>query len=657
MRLPARPAPARLVLARLVLARPALARVAALAAAVALALPAGAAAQPVTKSPARPAVPGASAAARAEAPVVEKVDPPNWWAGHSINPVRLLVRGRHLAGARMECARVTCGAVQVNAAGSYAFVDVTVPRGARPGTYPLTLRTRGGRAEIPFAVHAALPAAGRFQGFDANDVIYAIMPDRFANGDTTNDEPAVSRGILDRREARRWHGGDLAGIRARLPYLRDLGVTALWLNPIYDNTNTLDTVETVAGRATTAYHGYHAIDFYGVEERFGDMAEVRRLVDEAHAQGIKVVFDMVANHTSAYHPWVQDSPTPTWYNGTQREHLANTWQGWTIADPHSTPEMRRATLAGWFGGFLPDLNQDDPEVARYLVQNTLWWIGMTGIDGIRQDTWQYVPRPFWNRWMTAINREYPRLRVVGEVLEGDPALNAFHQGGQVGFDGVDAKVQSMYDFPVYFALRDAFARGRPLRQVALMVGRDRLYPNPDMLWTLLGSHDEPRFMSEEGATTAGLKLAQTFLLTYRGIPLLYYGDEIAMPGGRDPDNRRDFPGGFPGDARDAFAAGGRTPAEQDVWAHLQRLLRVRRERADLRTAPMVHLHVADQQYVYRRGRSVVALNNDAQPAEIRLPAATLPTTPAADALALCPAPRRDGEAVVLTVPARTGCIF
>jgi glycosidase len=512
-------------------------------------------------------------------------------------------------------------------------------------------------------VHAALPTAGRFQGFDANDVIYAIMPDRFANGDTTNDDPAVSRGILDRSEARRWHGGDLAGIRARLPYLKALGITTLWLNPIFDNTNTLDTIETVNGRPTTAYHGYHAIDFYGVEERFGDMDEVRRLVDAAHAQGIKIVLDMVANHTSAYHPWVQDSPTPTWYNGTQKEHLANTWQGWTIADARSTPEMRKSTLDGWFVNFLPDLNQNDPEVARYIIQNTLWWVGMTGIDGIRQDTWQYVPRTFWLPWMTAINREYPRLRVVGEVLEGDPALNAFHQGGQVGFDGVDAKVQSMYDFPVYFAIRDAFARGRSLRQVALMVGRDRLYPNPDMLWTLLGSHDESRFMSEEGATIQGLKLAQTFLLTYRGIPLLYYGDEIAMPGGRDPDNRRDFPGGFPGDARDAFEASGRTPAEQEVWTHLQRLLRVRDERADLRTGQMVHLHVAEQQYVYRRGRTVVALNNDTTSAEIRLDAATLATTAlaspagAADALGLCQAPRREGGAVVLTVPARTGCIF
>ena len=594
-----------------------------------------------------------ASAAAAQAPVVEKVEPPNWWAGHSINPVRLLVRGRHLAGARLECPRLACANVRVNAAGSYLLADVTVPRGTAPGSYPLTVRTARGAAPVAFTVSAALPAAGRFQGFDANDVIYLIMPDRFANGDTTNDDPAASRGLLDRRHARRYHGGDLAGVRARLPYLKDLGVTAIWLNPVFDNTNRLDTLEVADGQPTTAYHGFHAIDYYGVEERFGDLAELRRLVDAAHAQGIKVILDMVANHTSAFHPWVRDSPTPTWYNGTVDRHLKNTFQGWSIADPYAPSALRAETLSGWFIDILPDLNQGDPDVARYLVQNTLWWVGVTGMDGIRQDTWQYVPRAFWRDWMTAINRQYPALRVVGEVLEGDPALNSFHQGGRVGFDGVDPKVHSMFDFPVYFPLRDAFARGRPLKPVALMVARDRLYPNPDALVTLLGSHDERRFMSEPGATPEGLRLAYTFLLTYRGIPLVYYGDEIAMPGGSDPDNRRDFPGGWAGDARNAFEPSGRTPEEQAVWTHVRRLLRLRAERADLRTGATEHIHVGEQTYVYRRGRTVVALNNDTKPAEVRLPAMALP----ADALGACAAPRRDGGATVVTIPARAGCVF
>lgn len=605
----------------------------------------------------------AATRAPAQAPVVEKVDPPNWWAGHSINPVRILVRGRNLAGARFACGRLTCNNVKVNAAGTYAFADVRVPAGTAPGSYPLTLSTPNGAARVAFSVSAPLARAGRFQGWTSDDVIYLIMPDRFANADPANDDPAGARGITDRSNPRRYHGGDLAGVRARLPYLKELGVTAIWLNPVYDNTNTLDTVETVNGQPTTAYHGYHAIDYYGVEEHFGDMAEVRRLVDAAHAQGIKVIFDMVANHTSAYHPWVDDPPTPTWYNGTRRNHLANTFQGWTIADPYATPALRRETLDGWFVNFLPDLNQGDPEVARYLTQNTLWWIGATGIDGIRQDTWQYVPRTFWHEWMTAINREYPRLTVVGEVLEGDPSIVAFHQGGRVGWDGVDPKVQYQFDFPVYFPLRDAFARGRSLKPVALMVARDHLYPNPNQLLTLLGSHDERRFMAEPGATPDGLRLAYTFLLTYRGTPLVYYGDEVGMTGGGDPDNRRDFPGGFPGDARNAFDVAQRTPEQQAVFAHVQRLLRLRAARPDLRGTATTHLHVGEQTYVYGRGRTVVALNNDTARAEVRLPASALPAgtlrngTLPNDAMGVCPAPRAEAGGVTVVIPPRSGCVF
>ncbi|HEX2079866.1 MAG TPA: alpha-amylase family glycosyl hydrolase [Longimicrobium sp.] len=599
----------------------------------------------------------AGGAARAQAPVVLKVDPPNWWAGHSIDPVRLLIRGRNLAGARMECPRLACGEVRVNAAGTYAFVDVAVGAGTRPGEYPLTLRTAGGAAPVPFTVSPALPAAGRFQGFGPDDVIYLLMPDRFANGDPGNDQPAVSRGILDRGHLRRWHGGDLEGVRQRLPYLRDLGVTAIWMNPIYDNTNHLDTIEVYQGDPTTAYHGYHAIDHYAVDERFGDMATLRRLVDEAHAHGIKVILDMVANHTSPHHPWVQDSPTPTWFNGTRERHLSNNWQIWTLADPHATPEIRRPVLDGWFVDILPDLNQDDPEVARYLVQNTLWWTAMTGIDGIRQDTWPYVPRSFWREWMAAIRREHPRMRVVGEVYDGDPANVAFFSGGRARWDGIDDGVDALFDFPLFFPLRRAFVEGKPLREVVQMLGRDHLYENPQLLVTFLGLHDVGRFMGEAGATPEGLRLAFTFLLTTRGTPLLYYGDEIGLPGGGDPDNRRDFPGGWPGDPRNAFQASGRTPAEQEIFTHVQRLLRLRAQHGELRQAPQVNLHVGEQSYVYRRGATVVALNNDTTAAEVRVPAAELPEVPGPDVLGRCAPPRRDGGAVVIAIPPRTGCVF
>jgi neopullulanase len=591
--------------------------------------------------------------ADAQAPSVDKVEPPNWWANHSINPVRLLLRGRNLAGARIECPRLRCAGVRVNAAGTYAFVDVSIPPGLAPGSYPLTLRTASGASPVPFALASRLPSAGRFRGFGPDDVIYLLMPDRFANGDTTNDNPVVSRGLVDRTKGRYYHGGDLAGVRQRLPYLKSLGVTAIWMNPIYDNNNQLNRKETYEGQPITDYHGYGATDFYAVDEHLGDVASFRQLVDAAHAQGIKIILDMVANHSGPFHPWVGDPPTPTWLHGTAQKHLANTWQTWTLSDPYSNRAMREATLDGWFIDILPDLNQDDPDVARYIIQNTLWWVGISGMDGIRQDTWPYVPRTFWRDWMAAIHREYPTLRVVGEVFDGDPSLIAFFEGARAKYDGIRTGVDALFDFPLYFPLRRAFAEGKSLREVAQMLSRDHLYAKPTSLVTFLGLHDVARFMNEPGASSDGLKLAYTFLLTARGTPLIYYGDEIAMPGGGDPDNRRDFPGGWPNDPRSAFESSGRTAVERSVFDHVQKLLRLRTERRDLRGDSTEHLHVSDQSFVYRRGRTVIALNNDTAAVEIRLPLRDLPN----DALGICTTPRRGTEVITIVVPRRSGCVF
>ena len=589
----------------------------------------------------------------AQAPTVSKVEPPNWWANSSVNPVRVLVRGTNLAGARFDCGRLTCGNVKVNERGTYAFVDVAIPRDAATGSHPLTVRTSSGSVAAPFSIAPRLAGHGRFQGFGTEDVMYLLMPDRFANGDPSNDDPAVSRGLLDRSKGRYYHGGDLAGVRQKLPYLKSLGVTTIWMNPIYDNNNGLNRKETYDNQPITDYHGYGATDFYAVDEHMGDVAAFKQLVDDAHAQGIKVVLDMVANHTGPYHPWVQDAPTPTWFHGTEANHPNNTWQTWTLADMYSTPGMRQATLDGWFINILPDLNQDDPEVARYIIQNTLWWVGVSGMDGIRQDTWPYVPRWYWRDWMTAIKNEYPSLRVVGEVFDGDPSMIAFFEGGRQQWDGVDDKVDLLFDFPMYYAIRGAFARGEPVRQVAQMLSRDHIYRDPQNLVTFLGLHDVSRFMHEPGATPEGLKLAFTFLFTARGTPLVYYGDEIAIPGGNDPDNRRDFPGGWSSDPRNAFDAAGRNAAEQDVWRHVQKVAQIRAARQELRGGATEHLFVSDQVYVYRRGGTIVAINNGKEASDVTIPAAALP----ADALGVCAAGRPVNGATVVRVPARASCIF
>jgi neopullulanase len=553
-------------------------------------------------------------------PAITKVEPPNWWPGHTWNPVRVLMRGTALHGARVDAAGegLSIGLVRVNAAGSYLFVDVEIASDAMPGARRLRVTTPSGTTEAQFEVSAPLPRRGRFQGFSPDDVIYLAMPDRFRDGDISNNDPPGSPGLFDRTRARYYHGGDFRGVIEKLPYLKDLGITALWLNPWYDNVNHLNEKERYEDRPIADYHGYGAVDFYGVEEHLGSMADLTALVQASQALGIKVIQDQVANHSGPYHPWVSDPPTATWFNGTAAKHLANTWQTWTLQDPHATDQARRATLEGWFIDILPDLNQEDDEAARYIIQNSLWWVGMLGLDGIRQDTWPYVPRAFWGRWMDALKRQYPGLTAVGELYDADPALVSFFAGGRARFDGVDTKVDSLFDFPLFFAIRHAFAEGKPVREVAQMLARDHLYPDPSRLVVFLGNHDMLRFMHETGATTAGLKLAQTFIMTTRGTPQIYYGDEIAIRGGGDPDNRRSLPGAFAGDPRDAFTAQGRTPEEQDVFDHLRRVIHVRHQLAPLRRGALQHLYVADQQYVFARtdetGSVLVAMNNDTKPA-------------------------------------------
>jgi len=554
----------------------------------------------------------------AASPTVAKVEPPDWPVEPNGITLRILVTGTGFAGARVRSGFAT-GPVKTFQSGTHLFVDVTIPKGVRAGKYPLTISTAAGSVEAPFAVVPALSLAGRFQGFSTDDVIYLIMPDRFANGDPSNDDPAVSRGLFDRSKSRYYHGGDFEGIIQHLPYLKDLGVTALWLTPIYDNNNRLNERERYDGQAITDYHGYGAVDYYAVDEHFGTLDKFRELVDKAHVAGIKIIQDQVANHTGPYHPWAKDPPTPTWFHGTEAEHTRNAFRIWTLPQGHSTPQTRSTTLDGWFIGLLPDLNQDDAECRRYLIQNTLWWIARTGIDGIRQDTLPYVPREFWRDWTAAIKRRYPKFNVVGEVFDSDPAIEAYFQGGRVR-DGIDSGIDTLFDFPLNSVIRSVFTGGSKTIELPKMLAHDFLYPDPNRLVTFVDLHDMPRFMSGPNATVDGLERVFGLLMTARGIPLIYYGDEVAMRGGGDPDNRRDFPGGWKEDQQNAFEAASRSPEQQQVFEAVRRLAKLRVELEPLRRGSMVDLLVADDVYAFARvgarSSALVVLNNG--PAEVKL---------------------------------------
>ncbi len=605
-------------------------------------------------------------------PEALKVEPPSWWINSTLNPVRVMIRGRNFFGARVEPvgAGIQTGLARVNPAGTYLFVDVMINPKATPGARSLRITTPGGAVEAAFEITAPLARANRFQGFTTDDVMYLIMPDRFQDGDRANNDPPSSRGLYDRAKPRHYHGGDLQGIIDRLPYLKELGVTALWLNPWYDNVNHLNEKETYPEtpdgpkRPITDYHGYGATDFYAVEEHFGDARQLRKLVEKAHAAGIKIIQDQVANHSGPYHPWVKDTPTPTWYNGTEQNHLANSFQTWVLHDPNAAYKQYRETMDGWFIDILPDLNQRDEESARYIIQNTLWWIGTFGLDAVRQDTWQYVPNHFWRDWMQAIKREFPQVNVVGEVLDGDPAHVSFFQGGRVRFDGIDTGLDTLFDFALFYPIRRAFGEGGPIKDVAQTLAQDQLYTNPNVLVTLLGNHDVGRFMNEKGATTAGLKLAQTLIMTVRGTPQLYYGDEIALPGGGDPDNRRDFPGGFPHDARNAFEKNGRTSEQQDVFEHVKRLARIRAELEPLRRGRQINLYYTEQQFAFarvtERGAAVVAFNNDTKPATLDIPSEAArfeDGTQLIDRLGVAGDARVENGIVKINLPARSASIL
>ncbi|MEO8073749.1 MAG: alpha-amylase family glycosyl hydrolase, partial [Acidobacteriota bacterium] len=427
-----------------------------------------------------------------------------------------------------------------------------------------------------------------------------------------------------------------------------------------------DTKEVYPGMPyTTGYHGYGATDMYAVDEHLGDMAKLREFVRKAHQNGLVVLQDQVVNHTSPYHVWANDPPTPTWLNGTPEKHLNNNWQKWTAMDSHATYQTQARNIDGWFIDILPDLNQRDPEVEKYLIQNTLWWIANVGFDAVRMDTLPHVPREFWGKWMTALKAEFPKVNVLGELYDGDPALLAYFQGGRRGFDGIDTKIDTLYDFALFYQIRSAFAKGEPVRGVSQILAHDWLYPNPRVLTTFLGVHDMERFMNERGATIEGLKLAQTFIMTTRGTPLLYYGDEIAMPGGGDPDNRRDFSGGFVGDSRNAFTAAGRTAEENDVWNHVAKLGILRKEIEPLRRGELLTLLDEEQQTAYARIKDnqavLIVFNNDTKPADVSFDVSMIkpfaPNATLTDRLGKISDVKIENGTVKVSMPARTAGIF
>jgi glycosidase len=567
-------------------------------------------------------------------PVVTKVEPPNWWL--RLTPeLMLLLNGRHLEANGVSCnlADLVVERTQATAGGDYLFVWLKLGAGLKSGTAVCRITTPTGTVSFELSLAAREQTIHKFQGLTTADSMYLIMPDRFANGDPANDEPAEAPGSHDRAKARAYHGGDLRGIHEHLDYLKDLGVTTLWLTPIVKN------------GATEDYHGYGAVDLYAVEPHLGTLRDYQELVAATHQQGMKIVFDIVPNHVGPRHPWAAKPPLPDWFHGTVKNHLNSsapvngTFYGEpanqghdlfeALVDPHAPARLWRNLTEGWFVDLLPDMNTENRVVAQYLLQNAIWWTESSGLDGFRVDTFPYVSREFWARWHAGLRRIYPRLTTIGEVFHPDASVTSFFAGGQRQYDGTDTGVSTLFDYPMYFALRDVLLNGAPAGHITDVLRHDGLYPRPDQLVTFFGNHDVARFASAKGSSAAKLKMAFALTLTLRGTPELYYGDEIGMPGGGDPDNRQDFPGGWREDTKNTFSETGRTRDQQEIFLYVQTLLHLRHEHAALNGGRLWHLFSDEASYVFLREAEeeqvLVVFHNSAQPRELRF---TLADTPA-----------------------------
>lgn len=554
---------------------------------------------------------------------VDRIDPTFWYAGMKNPTVQLMLYGKNIKqaevttdypGATIECI------VQLDSP-NYLLVYLNLS-GAQPGE--MTLKVDG--KKVKYQLKQREKAGAERHGFTNEDVLYMLMPDRFASGSSDNDQiKGMNEYKNDRTQPSLRHGGDLEGIRQHLDYFNQLGVTALWFTPVLEN-NSPD------NNGFSTYHGYATTDYYRVDPRFGTNEEYKRLTDEAHAKGLKIVMDMIFNHCGLEHPWVEDMPTRDWLNTpewlekakqegkkeTNDLYLQTSYKLTPVLDPYASKVDLKETVDGWFVPSMPDLNQKNPHVMTYLIQNSIWWIETVGIDGIRMDTYPYADVAAMAEWMRQLNEEYPNFNVVGETWVTEPAYTAAWQGGSK-VAKINSNLKSVMDFSFFDKLNmakneetDDWWKG--YNRIYNSFVYDYLYPNPSSVMAFIENHDTDRFLGN-GRDTLALKQALALLLTVNRIPQLYYGTEVLMNGTKevtDGNVRKDFPGGFPGDTHNAFTAEGRTKAENAMFNWLSRLLHWRKgnsvitKGSQTQFIPYQGVYVIARQY---NGRTVLTVLN------------------------------------------------
>lgn len=546
---------------------------------------------------------------------IDRIDPTNWFVGMKNPQVQLMLYGKDVGAASVTTdypgARID-SIVKLDSP-NYLLVYMNL-KDAKAGE--MTLKVDG--KKVKYLLKEREKAGKDRMGFTNADVLYMLMPDRFASGSTKNDDiKGMNAYKTDRSQPSLRHGGDLEGIRQHLDYFSDLGVTALWFTPVLEN-NSPD------NNGQSTYHGYATTDYYKVDPRFGTNEEYKQLTDEAHKKGLKVVMDMIFNHCGFEHPWVKDMPTkdwlntPEWLGGDKAKYLQTSYKLTPVVDPYASKIDLHETVDGWFVPTMPDLNQRNSHLMRYLIQNSIWWIETVGIDGIRMDTYPYADAQAMAGWMKELNDEYPNFNVVGETWVTEPAYTAtWQKDSKVA--KINSNLKTVMDFSFYDKINQAKNEEtddwwKGYNRIYNSLVYDYLYPNPSSVMAFIENHDTDRFLGN-GKDTLALKQALALLLTMNRTPQLYYGTEILMNGTKevtDGNVRKDFPGGFPGDSHNAFTAEGRTKAENAMFNWTRRLLHWRQgndvivKGSQTQFIPMKGVYVIARQY---NGKSVMTVIN------------------------------------------------
>lgn len=528
---------------------------------------------------------------------LERIEPMFWFTGMKETKLQLLVHGDDIAltGVRLSYPGVTLVKVNKVENPNYLFLDLEISATAKPGKFPINFSQNGKKLTYNYELRKRDKSSIRHQGVTNKDFIYLIMPDRFANGDMRNDviegmqETALNRDSMYYR-----HGGDIQGIINRLDYLKELGITTLWLNPVLEN-----------DQPKTSYHGYANTENYKIDRRFGTNEDYKRLVDESHKRGMKVIKDLVHNHVGTEHFTIRDKPMRNWVNEWPK-YTKTTYREQVYMDPYVASADKALMVNGWFDKHMPDVNQNNQYVRNYITQSHIWWIEYAGLDGFRLDTYAYNDLNYMAQWAKAITKEYPKFTFFGETwVHGVPNQAYFTQGNKIN-QGIDTRLQGVTDFQALWgiieALNGKFGWMDGVVKLYNTFANDFVYEDPTRNVVFLDNHDLSRFYSVVGEDFNKYKSGLAWLLTTRGIPQLYYGTEILMKNFASPDGlvRDDFSGGWITDKKDKFKADGRTDKENEAFNYLKTIANYRKNNVVLQTGKMMQFVPEDGIYVYFR---------------------------------------------------------